>query len=222
MELLQQLIEFVLHIDVHLRGICDLYGAWVYAILFLVVFCETGLVVTPFLPGDSLLFAVGSLAAIGAMRVEYAIPLLMAAALTGDNTNYWIGRKIGPKVFSQEKSRIFNKEYLERTHHFYDKHGRITVIIARFLPIIRTFAPFVAGIGRMTYRVFLLFSIIGALLWVNLFVLVGYFFGNIPVIKQNFSIVSLALILIPGIPALIEFIRQVVERRNKQRHPGSG
>jgi len=222
MELLQQLIEFVLHIDVHLRGICDLYGAWVYAILFLVVFCETGLVVTPFLPGDSLLFAVGSLAAIGAMRVEYAIPLLMAAALTGDNTNYWIGRKIGPKVFSQEKSRIFNKEYLERTHHFYDKHGRITVIIARFLPIIRTFAPFVAGIGRMTYRIFLLFSIIGALLWVNLFVLVGYFFGNIPVIKQNFSIVILALILIPGIPALIEFIRQVVERRNKQRHPGSG
>jgi membrane-associated protein len=221
MELLQQLIEFVLHIDKHLFDLCAMYGVWIYAILFLIVFCETGLVVTPFLPGDSLLFAVGSLAAIGAMRVEYAIPLLMAAALTGDNTNYWIGRKIGPKVFSQEKSRIFNKEYLERTHHFYDKHGRITVIIARFLPIIRTFAPFVAGIGRMTYRIFLLFSIIGALLWVNLFVLVGYFFGNIPVIRQNFSIVILALILIPGIPALIEFIRQVIERRKKQRHPGS-
>jgi membrane-associated protein len=174
------------------------------------------LVVTPFLPGDSLLFVIGSLAAIGALNVEYAIPLLIAAALTGDNANYWIGRKVGPKVFSHEKSRFFNKEYLDRTHRFYDKHGKITVILARFLPFIRTFAPFVAGVGRMTYRTFLLFSVIGAMLWVNLFVLVGYFFGNIPFVKQNFSIVIIALFLIPGIPALIEFIRQIIERvKNK-------
>jgi membrane-associated protein len=216
MEFLQQLIEFVLHIDKHLFDLCAMYGVWIYGILFLIVFCETGLVVTPFLPGDSLLFAVGSLAAIGAMRVEYAIPLLMAAALTGDNTNYWIGRKIGPKVFSQEKSRLFNKEYLERTHSFYNKYGKITVILARFLPIIRTFAPFVAGIGRMTYRIFLLFSVIGAMLWVNLFVLIGYFFGNIPFIRQNFSIVIIALILIPGIPVLIEFIRHIIARGKKR------
>jgi membrane-associated protein len=219
MEFLQQLIDFILHIDRHLVDLCAMYGMWIYAILFLIVFCETGLVVTPFLPGDSLLFAIGSLAAIGAMHVEYAIPLLISAALTGDNTNYWIGRKIGPKVFSQEKSRFFNKEHLERTHQFYDRHGRITVILARFLPIIRTFAPFVAGIGRMAYRTFLLFSIIGALLWVNLFVLIGFFFGNMPFVKQNFSIVVIALFLIPGIPALIEFVRLFLERRNKSKNP---
>lgn len=138
MEFLQQLIDFILHIDRHLIDLCGMYGMWIYAILFLIVFCETGLVVTPFLPGDSLLFAIGSLAAIGAMHIAYAIPLLISAVLAGDNTNYWIGRKIGPKVFSKEKSRFFNKEYLDRTNRFYDKHGRITVILARFLPIIRT------------------------------------------------------------------------------------
>ena len=217
MEFLQQLIDFILHIDRHLVDLCAMYGMWIYAILFLTVFCETGLVVTPFLPGDSLLFAIGSLAAIGAMQVEYAIPLLICAALTGDNTNYWIGRKIGPKVFSQEKSRFFNKEHLNRTNRFYDRHGRITVILARFLPIIRTFAPFVAGIGRMAYQTFLLFSIIGALLWVNLFVLIGYFFGNVPFVKQHFSVVILALVLLPGTPALVEFIRLFVQRSKKQK-----
>jgi membrane-associated protein len=217
MEFLQQLIDFLLHIDRHLVDLCAMYGIWIYAILFLIVFCETGLVVTPFLPGDSLLFAIGSLAAIGAMHVEYAIPLLICAALTGDNTNYWIGRKIGPKVFSQEKSRFFNKEHLNRTNRFYDRHGRITVILARFLPIIRTFAPFVAGIGRMAYQTFLLFSIIGALLWVNLFVLIGYFFGNVPFVKQHFSVVILALVLLPGTPALVEFIRLFVQRSKKQK-----
>ena len=216
MEFIQQIIDFALHIDKHLSMLCALYGMWIYAVLFLIIFCETGLVVTPFLPGDSLLFVIGSLAAIGALNVEYAIPLLIAAALTGDNTNYWIGRKVGPKVFSHEKSRLFNKEYLDRTHRFYEKHGKITVILARFLPFIRTFAPFVAGIGRMTYRTFLLFSVIGAMLWVNLFVLVGYFFGNIPFVKQNFSVVIIALFLIPGIPALIEFMRKIIERvKNK-------
>jgi membrane-associated protein len=217
MEFLHQIIEFVLHIDKHLFELCGMYGMWIYAILFLIIFCETGLVVTPFLPGDSLLFAIGSLAAIGALRVEYTIPLLMIAVLAGDNTNYWIGRKAGPKVFRQENSRLFNKEYLERTHKFYDRHGKITIILARFLPIIRTFAPFVAGIGRMTYHIFLLFSVLGAILWVNVFVLVGYFFGNIPFIKQNFSIVIIALVLIPGLPAFIEFIRHIKERRKKRQ-----
>ncbi len=215
MEFIQQIIQFVLHIDKHLFDLCAVYGMWIYAILFLILFCETGLVVTPFLPGDSLLFAIGSLAAIGALNVEYAIPLLMTAALAGDNTNYWIGRKIGPKVFSQDKSRFFNKEYLDRTHRFYDKYGKITVILARFLPIIRTFAPFIAGIGRMTYRTFLLFSVIGAALWVGLFMLVGYFFGNVPFVKQNFSLVIVVLILIPGIPAAIEFARHFVQKFKK-------
>jgi membrane-associated protein len=219
MELIQQGIDFILHIDRHLFDLCMMYGTWIYAILFLIIFCETGLVVTPFLPGDSLLFAIGSLAAIGAMQVEYVIPLLITAALIGDNTNYWIGRKVGPKVFNQEKSKFFNKEYLDRTHRFYDKHGKVTVILARFLPIIRTFAPFVAGIGRMTYRLFLLFSVIGALLWVNIFVLVGYFFGNIPFVKEHFSLVILALVLIPGLPALIEFVRHIQERRKKRKLP---
>jgi membrane-associated protein len=216
MELLRQLFDFVLHIDRHLFDLCMTYGTWIYGILFTIVFCETGLVVTPFLPGDSLLFAVGSLAAIGGLRVEIAIPLLMSAALIGDNVNYWVGRTIGPKVFSKEQSLFFNKEYLDRTHAFYDKHGKITIIIARFLPIIRTFAPFVAGIGKMQYRIFLLFSVIGAALWVNLFALIGYFFGNIPIIRQNFSLVVLALILIPGLPAAIGFVREIMERRKKK------
>ncbi len=217
MDFLREVIEFIIHLDKHLYNITSMYGVWTYAILFIVIFCETGLVVTPFLPGDSLLFAIGSLAAIGAVRVEYAIPLLMMAAFSGDNTNYWIGRKVGPKVFSQEKSRLFNKEYLDRTHKFFEKYGKITVIIARFLPIIRTFSPFVAGIGRMTYRTFLLFSVIGALLWVNLFVIVGYLFGNIPIIKQNFSIIIVVLLLIPGIPAFIEFVKLFIERRKIKR-----
>ena len=207
MEFLRQAIEFVLHIDTHLQVLCGEYGAWVYAILFLIVFCETGLVVTPFLPGDSLLFAVGSLVALNALEARIVAPLLVVAALTGDNVNYWVGRYFGPIVFQKENSKVFNKAYLERTHKFYEKHGRKAVVIARFLPIIRTFAPFVAGIGRMTYRVFLTFSVLGAMLWVGLFVGGGYFFGNIPVIKSNFSIVILALILIPGLPALTQFLR---------------
>ena len=217
MDFLQQMIEFVLHIDRHLSVLCSMYGTWIYAILFLILFCETGLVVTPFLPGDSLLFVVGSLAAIGALKVEYVIPLLITAVFTGDNTNYWIGRKVGPKVFSQERSRLFNKEYLDRTHRFYERHGKVTIILARFFPIIRTFAPFVAGIGRMTYQLFLLFSVIGAFVWVTLFVLVGFFFGNVPFIKQNFSLVIVALVLIPGLPAAIEFIRQFSQRIKKQK-----
>ncbi len=207
MDIIKQALEFVIHIDAHLLALCTAYGAWVYAIVFVVVFCETGLVVTPFLPGDSLLFAIGSLVSLGALEARIVAPLLVAAALCGDNVNYWVGRYLGPRVFQKENSKIFNKEYLERTHKFYERHGRKTVVIARFLPIIRTFAPFVAGIGRMNYRIFLTFSILGAALWVSLFVGGGYFFGNIPVVKNNFSIVILALVLIPGMPALVEFIR---------------
>ncbi|HTP12978.1 MAG TPA: DedA family protein [Bacteroidota bacterium] len=213
MDLIKEAIEFVLHIDAHLLSLCTAYGAWVYAIVFLIVFCETGLVVTPFLPGDSLLFAIGSLVSLGALEGRIAGPLLVAAALCGDNVNYWVGRYLGPRVFQKENSRLFNKEYLERTHRFYERHGRKTVVIARFLPIIRTFAPFVAGIGRMNYRIFLTFSVLGAALWVALFLGGGYFFGNIPAVKNNFSIVILALILIPGAPAFIEFVRMRFGRK---------
>lgn len=222
MEFIQHLIDFILHIDRHLLELWPVYGTWIYAILFTIVFCETGLVVTPFLPGDSLLFAVGSLAAaIPDLRLEFAVPLLISAALTGDNVNYWIGRTIGPRIFHKEKSLLLNKEYLERTHQFYERHGGKAIIIARFLPIIRTFAPFVAGIGKMKYPRFLLFSIVGASVWVLLFSLAGYYFGNFPIVKQNFSLVIMMLILIPGLPALTGFVRHFIERRKKITPPDS-
>ncbi len=213
MELIQEFIEIMLHLDVHLRELCTAYGSWVYAILFVVVFCETGLVVTPFLPGDSLLFAVGSLAAINALDFTTSVVLLILAAILGDTVNYWIGDYVGPKVFHQENSRFLNKEYLIRTHRFYEKHGGKTIIIARFLPIIRTFAPFVAGIGSMTYKRFLLFNVAGGVLWVLLFVPAGYFFGSVPIVKNNFSLVIIALVLIPGIPSLVEVIRMWLKGR---------
>jgi membrane-associated protein len=219
MEALTLIIDFVLHVDQHLQALCAGYGHWVYAILFVVVFCETGLVVTPILPGDSLLFAVGSMAAIGALDLWAVMLILMAAAIIGDSVNYSIGNFMGPKVFHDEHSRFLNKEYLLRTHAFYEKHGGKTIIIARFLPIIRTFAPFVAGIGSMTYPRFLFFNVFGGVLWVLLFVLAGYWFGTIPFIQKNFSIVIIALVLIPGIPAAVEFIRMQVARRRKTRKP---
>jgi len=207
------LLEIILHLDRHLLDLCTQYGAWVYAILFVIVFCETGLVVTPFLPGDSLLFAVGSLAAINALDLTTSIVLLIAAAILGDTVNYWIGDYVGPKVFHKENSRFLNKEYLIRTHQFYEKHGGKTIIIARFLPIIRTFAPFVAGIGSMTYKRFLMFNVVGGALWVLLFVPAGYFFGSVPFVKNNFSLVILALVLIPGIPSVVEVVRMQLKRR---------
>jgi len=207
------LLEIILHLDRHLLDLCTQYGAWVYAILFVIVFCETGLVVTPFLPGDSLLFAVGSLAAINALDLTLSIVLLITAAILGDTVNYWIGDYVGPKVFHQENSRFLNKEYLVRTHQFYEKHGGKTIIIARFLPIIRTFAPFVAGIGSMTYKRFLVFNVFGGALWVLLFVPAGYFFGSVPFVKNNFSLVILALVLIPGIPSVVEVVRMQLKRR---------
>ncbi len=216
MESIGLVISFILHIDQHLHTLCADYGLWVYAILFVIVFCETGFVVTPFLPGDSLLFAVGSLAAIGALDATFGIILLSAAAIAGDTVNYWAGNYVGPKVFYEEHSRFLNKEYLRKTHAFYERHGGKTIIIARFLPIIRTFAPFVAGIGSMTYSRFLAFNVTGGVIWVALFVSAGYWFGNIPVIKRNFSLVILALILIPGLPSLIEFIRIQMRRRRRK------
>lgn len=214
MEFITKVIDFVLHLDKHLSGLIQTYGFWTYLILFVVVFCETGLVVTPFLPGDSLLFAAGAFAASGSLRIGWLFLILAAAAVLGDTANYWIGKKIGPKVFTKEKSRIFKKEYLERTHRFYEKYGVETIIIARFVPIVRTFAPFVAGIGRMSYGKFLSYNIIGGVGWVGLFTFGGYFFGNIPFVKKNFSLVIIAIVLISFVPILWEFIRH---RRNKRR-----
>jgi membrane-associated protein len=219
MEFLTYFIDLILHVDRHLQALCNDYGVWVYAILFIIIFCETGLVVTPFLPGDSLLFAVGSMAAIGALDVTAISLLLIVAAILGDSVNYWVGNKVGPKVFHSEDSRFLNKEYLHRTHAFYEKHGGKTIIIARFLPIIRTFAPFVAGIGKMTYPRFFAFNVVGGILWVLIFVISGYLFGNIPFIKERFSLVILALVVIPAIPSVAEFIRIQLKRRKNSSKP---
>ncbi len=208
MELLAQFIDIVLHLDRHLTWLVDNYGVWVYLILFLIIFCETGLVVTPFLPGDSLLFVAGTLAAAGAMYVHGLFALLVLAAFSGDNTNYWIGRFAGPRVFRLERSRLLNPAHLERTHRFYEKHGGKTVIFARFLPIVRTFAPFVAGIGRMTYPKFLFYSFSGSVFWIGFFVFGGYYFGNIPVVRQNLTLAIIGIIVVSVMPGIVEFVRQ--------------
>ena len=207
MDLIKYFIDLILHLDKHLVELASQYGIWTYGILFLIIFCETGLVVTPFLPGDSLLFAVGALASTGALEVTWCFVLLCSAAIIGDNLNYWIGYFVGPKVFYSQNSRLLNRQHLERTHQFYEKHGGKTVIIARFMPIVRTFAPFVAGIGRMHYAKFLTFSVFGSLLWIGLFLIAGYWFGNIPVVKSNFTLVIFAIIGISLLPALIEYLR---------------
>ena len=207
MDLLKKLIDLVLHLDQHLGWLVGQYQGWTYAILFLIIFCETGLVVTPFLPGDSLLFALGALAANGSLNVVLLGILLMCAAIIGDNLNYWIGRTIGAKLFTSEDSKLFNKSYLERTEKFYDKYGTKTVVIARFVPIVRTFAPFVAGFGRMNYAKFLSFSVMGGILWICGLLGLGYFFGNLPFVKNNFGLVIIAIIFISILPAVIEAIR---------------
>ncbi len=207
MEFVKSLIDILLHLDVHLDLVIRSYGFWTYGILFLIIFLETGLVVTPFLPGDSLLFAAGTFAALGSLDVTWVIILLSIAAIAGDTANYWIGHASGPKVFSKEKSRLFNKEYLYRTHQFYEKYGGKTIIIARFVPIVRTFAPFVAGIGSMTYGRFIAYNVVGGIGWVMLLVFGGYFFGNIPFIKNNFSFAIAAIIILSILPGIIEFIR---------------
>jgi len=204
-EFIAAFIDLVLHLDQHLTLIIQNHGAWVYLILFLIIFCETGLVVTPFLPGDSLLFVAGTLAAAGGMDIQILLVLLVAASFLGDNTNYWIGRAVGPKVFARQESRLLNREYLNKAHAFYEKHGGKAIIFARFLPIIRTFAPFVAGIGRMAYQRFLAFSIAGGISWISFFVLGGYFFGNIPAVKQNLTLVMLGIIFITILPGIVKF-----------------
>ena len=207
MEFLSKIIDFIIHLDTHLSDLIQTYGLWTYLILFVVIFCETGLVVTPFLPGDSLIFAAGTFAARGDLKVGWLFLVLAAAAVIGDTVNYWIGKIIGPKIFHKEKTRFFRKEYLDRTHEFYEKYGAETIIIARFVPIIRTFAPFVAGIGRMTYLKFISYNVIGGVGWVAIFTFGGYFFGNIPFVKNNFSIVIIAIILISLVPAVLEFLK---------------
>jgi membrane-associated protein len=206
-ELLATFVDIVLHLDKYLQVLIQNYGVWIYAILFLIIFCETGLVVTPFLPGDSLLFVAGALAATGNMHVHTLFMLLVVASFLGDNTNYWIGRFFGPRVFSREGSLLLNPKHLERTQGFYDRHGGKTVVIARFVPIVRTFAPFVAGIGRMEYSRFMMFAFGGAVLWIGSLVYAGYFFGNIPWVKNNLSLVIIGIVVLSILPGVIEFLR---------------
>jgi membrane-associated protein len=203
MDSIKLVIDFILHVDKHLLELASTYGSWVYAILFGIVFMETGLVVTPFLPGDSLLFAAGALAGAGALDVSIVVPLLIAAAVIGDNVNYAIGRRIGPRVF-HEGNRFLKQEYLLRTHDFYEKHGGKTIVLARFVPIVRTFAPFVAGIGRMEYRKFMAYNVAGGVLWVCFFCLLGYFFGGLPWVKEHFSVAVIAIIILSLVPMVVE------------------
>lgn len=207
MELLTYLFDVVMHLDTHLLTLTQQYGVWIYAILFVIIFSETGLVVFPFLPGDSLLFVAGALCGIGALDFYILLPLLMLAAFSGDNTNYWIGRLIGKRLLKFGDSRLIKHEHLDKTHAFYRKHGGKTIIFARFLPIVRTFAPFVAGIARMHYRLFMIFSALGSLAWIAFFVIGGYFLGNIPVIKNNLTLMILVIVFISLAPAMLQFIR---------------
>lgn len=206
MELLQQAIDLFLHLDRHLGELIADYGVWTYAILFAIIFCETGLVVTPFLPGDSLLFAAGTFAARGDLELASLFVLLTVAAILGDTVNYWLGHYIGPRAFTG-KVRFLKKEHLDRTHRFYEKHGGKTIILARFIPIIRTFAPFVAGIGAMHYGKFILYNVVGGIVWVGLCLAAGYFFGQIDLVKENFGLVVIAIVVISVLPLAVEFIR---------------
>jgi len=201
---MSNIIDFIIHVDKHLQSFAEQHGTLIYVLLFAIVFCETGLVVTPFLPGVSLLFAVGALSAQGFMRIEIVIPLLVSAAIIGDNLNYWIGRRSGGWIVNQ---RWFNRDYLAKTEAFFVKHGGRAIVIARFVPIVRTFAPFTAGFGRMQYRRFLMFSLGGGIFWVLSIALLGYALGNIPVIKSNFKLVSLMIIAVSLLPVVIEFIK---------------
>jgi membrane-associated protein len=216
LDVLRGLVDLFLHLDKHLTQIVSQYGFWTYLLLFLIIFCETGLVVTPFLPGDSLLFAAGALAAGGSMNIFLLVVLLIVAAILGDTVNYWIGGLVGPQAFSG-KLPLLKHEHLTRTHAFYERHGGKTIIFARFIPIIRTFAPFVAGIGSMSYRHFLSYNVVGGVVWVVLFLVSGYFFGNLPLVKENFSLVVMAIIVISVLPAVYEFVRN-----RMQAQPGGG
>lgn len=201
------LYDIIMHMDTHLLALVHDYGMWVYAILFLIIFAETGLVITPFLPGDTLLFVAGTLCGMEALQLQWLMPLLIMAAFSGDNTNYWIGRTLGLRLFERAGGRFIKREHLDKTHDFYERHGGKTIIFARFLPIIRTFAPFVAGLGLMRYRLFLLFSMAGSLAWISSLTLAGYFFGNIPVVKENLTLIVIGIVVVSLLPALREFIR---------------
>jgi membrane-associated protein len=209
-DLLKQLIDFVLHIDRHLTEIVASYGLWTYAILFLIIFAETGLVVMPLLPGDSLLFAAGAICALpdSGLSVHLLAALLFVAAVIGDTLNYWVGHKIGPAVFKREDSIWLRKKHLERAHEFFEKYGGRAIILARFVPIVRTFVPFVAGVGAMTYRRFIAYNIIGGFIWIYAFTYLGYFFGNLPLVKKNFGLVIIAIIILSVLPMVVEFYRE--------------
>lgn len=211
MDIVLWLWDLLVHLDQHLATLLQQYGTWVYLILFLIVFCETGLVVTPFLPGDSLLFVAGTLWAAAGMEVELLAVTLITAALCGDNVNYWVGRYIGPRVFRWEQSRWFNRRALDLTHEFYERHGGKTIVIARFVPLVRTFAPFVAGVGSMNYARFLAYSVGAALLWVLLLVFAGYFFGNIPWVKRNLTLVIFGIIALSLVPIAVGYVRHRVQ-----------
>ena len=207
MDLISGFFDLILHLDQHLTDLAQNYGAWVYAVLFLIVFLETGLVVTPFLPGDSLLFVAGTIAAAGALNIHALVLLLIAAAIAGDSLNYAIGRYLGPRVFRFDDSRFFKRAYVDRTHAFFERHGGKAIIIARFVPIVRTYAPFVAGIGAMRYRRFLMFNVTGAVLWVALLAYSGFFFGNLPLVRNNLTAVILGIIVLSILPGIVEFWR---------------
>lgn len=207
MELIMGLIDFILHIDQHLVEIIRDYGTWTYLILFMIIFSETGFVVTPFLPGDSLLFVIGALGAKGALDFNFVLILLIFAALAGNTVNYFIGKMIGHKLLAMKNSRIIKKEYLNKTHAFYQKHGGKAIILSRFMPIIRTFAPFVAGLGKMNFLRYSLYNVIGGVSWVMLFMFGGFFFGNIPVVKQNFTYVIFAIIFVSLLPTIIPYLQ---------------
>ena len=215
MDLIHWFVDFFLHLDQHLAEVIQRYGTTTYFLLFLIVFLETGLVVTPILPGDSLLFAAGAFAALGHLSLWPLFFLLCVAAILGDTVNYAIGARIGPKVFSYSKSRFFNPDHLKKTHEFYEKYGGKTIIIARFVPIVRTFAPFVAGVGQMSYRQFIGYNVIGGVLWVSICVFAGYFFGNLPFVKKNFSVVVIVIVLISLLPAVIEYLKHRAEAKRK-------
>jgi len=211
-EWISSFVDVILHLDQHLLVLVQNYGPWIYGILFLILFCETGLVVTPFLPGDSLLFVAGAIAGAGSMNVHLLVVLLLTAAVLGDSLNYAIGHYIGPKVFRFDDSWFFKKAYVERTHRFFERHGGKTIVLARFVPIIRTYAPFVAGIGAMDYRRFLLFNVAGAVLWVASLTYAGYFFGNLPAVKNNLSLVILGIIVLSISPGIVELLRHKLKR----------
>lgn len=217
MDLIMFFYDFIMHLDKHLAVIVSDYGTWTYVILFTIIFCETGLVVAPILPGDSLLFAAGAIASLGTLNSKMLFILLVIAAIAGDTVNYWVGKIMGPSVFKRENSRIFKKEYLDKTHNFYEKYGAKTIILARFVPIVRTFAPFVAGIGSMTYSRFLTYNVVGGIAWITLFFWGGFYFGNIPVIKNNFTVVIIAIIILSIMPGVIEYLRH--KYGNKSAEP---